>query len=121
MRVVLHAQVTKFKSNTIFYAKSTSCPSGWHYDHVGFLTTDGKLVQMSGHKYGEGVYVQTRIEEDDNFPSQKLLEIPIGKTIELDFDSSGLQNCGMYVQAQLKKNGISRSLESIYKVMRQGS
>ena len=106
------------ETNKIFYARSTMCPKNWSYDHVGFILTDGRLIQMSGHKFGVGVYIQNQITDDPFFKEQKLHTIPLAKTISLDMDSTGLQNCGMYVAAQLKKNNIKLSLEKIYSVMK---
>ena len=109
------------RTSKIFYAKSKVCPKGWSFDHVGFILEDGKLLQMSGHRFGEGAYLLNSIEEDPMFPMQKLEIQPIGTTITINLkeDTNQLQNCGMYVQAMLLKNGKKKSLEDIYAVMRK--
>ena len=33
--------------------KSPYTPDHMEFDHIGFVTTDGRLVDMSGHRYTE--------------------------------------------------------------------
>ncbi len=117
---LFYKKASTFDSNTIFYARSHMCPKDWSFDHVGFVTSNGTFVQMSGHKQEDGVYTSKSVDEDSQFDKQDILIIKLPVVLHLSDNSSGLQNCGMYVQKQLEDNNINITLDAIYNVMKMG-
>lgn len=85
-------------SSTIFFAKSKYCPKDWFYDHVGFITNSGTLIQVSGHRRGDGVYKTQKLADDPVFDNNELRKINLGKTVIIpDIVPTNIQNCTMFV------------------------
>lgn len=86
-------------SSTIFFAKSKHCPKRWSYDHVGFITDSGTLVQVSGHRRDDGIYEIQDLSEDPAFNKTGTLQkVDLGKTVIIPDDAPGnIQNCTMFV------------------------
>ena len=40
-----------YKSGKLFVMKSPYSPKHMPYDHIGFITDDGEIIDMSGHRY----------------------------------------------------------------------
>ena len=103
----------------IFFARSDKAPKGWSYDHVGFITQDGRQIQMSGHK-GNDVYVTNTVTDDPEFPKQKIKIVPLSKPVSVPTTNAvGAENCGTFVAKVLQANGIkgidTQKLYSVFK------
>ena len=106
-----------YTCNKIFFAKSKVCPRGWHFDHVGFITSEGLLLQMSSHR--QGIYTLENVSEDPMFPPQKISVVTLPKTLTVVTSKEGM-SCADYVSKRLADNGINKSVENITQVMRSG-
>ena len=104
----------------IFFARSVKAPKGWSYDHVGFITQDGRQIQMSGHK-GNDVYVTNNVTDDPEFPKQNIKIVSLSKPVSVPATNSvGAENCGTFVANVLQANGIKGiDTEKIYSVFKQ--
>jgi hypothetical protein len=104
----------------IFFARSNKTPKGWSYDHVGFITQDGKQIQMSGHK-GNDVYVTNDVTDDPEFPKQNIKIVSLSKPVLVPTTNSvGAENCGTFVANVLQANGIKGiDTQKIYSVFKQ--
>jgi hypothetical protein len=90
----------------IFFARSDKTPKGWSYDHVGFITQDGRQIQMSGHK-GNDVYVTNDVTDDPEFPKQNIKIVSLSKPVSVPTTNTvGAENCGTFVANVLQANGI---------------
>ncbi len=120
------APVTESRENDnpvaqkIFFARSDKAPKGWSYDHVGFITQDGRQIQMSGHK-GNDVYVTNTVTDDPEFPEQKIKIVPLSKPVSVPTTNAvGAENCGTFVAKVLQANGIKGiTTQKIYSVFKQ--
>jgi len=106
-------------ANKIFFARSNKTPKGWSYDHVGFITQDGKQIQMSGHK-GNDVYVTNDVTDDPEFPKQNIKIVSLSKPVSVPTTNSvEAENCGTFVANVLRANGIkdfdTQKLYSVFK------
>lgn len=104
----------------IFFARSNIAPKSWSYDHVGFITQDGKQIQMSGHR-GNDVYVTNDVTDDPAFPKQNIKIVSLSKPVSVPTTNSiGAENCGTFVANVLKSNGIKGiDTEKLYSVMKK--
>ena len=104
----------------IFFARSNKTPKGWSYDHVGFITQDGKQIQMSGHK-GNDVYVTNAVTDDPEFPKQNIKIVSLSKPVSVPTTNSvGAENCGTFVANVLQANGIKGiDTQKIYSVFKK--
>jgi len=104
----------------IFFARSDKAPKGWSYDHVGFITQDGRQIQMSGHK-GNDVYVTNTVTDDPEFPKQKIKIVSLSKPVSVPTSNTvGAENCGTFVAKVLQANGIKGiTTQKIYSVFKQ--
>jgi len=104
----------------IFFARSDKAPDGWSYDHVGFITRDGRQIQMSGHK-GNDVYVTNTVTDDPEFPEQKIKIVSLSKPVSVPTTNAvGAENCGTFVAKVLQANGIKGiTTQKIYSVFKQ--
>jgi hypothetical protein len=104
----------------IFFARSDKTPKGWSYDHVGFITQDGRQIQMSGHK-GNDVYVTNNVTDDPEFPEQNIKIVSLSKPVSVPTTNSvGAENCGTFVANVLQANGIKGiDTQKIYSVFKQ--
>jgi len=104
----------------IFFARSDKTPKGWSYDHVGFITQDGRQIQMSGHK-GNDVYVTNDVTDDPEFPKQNIKIVSLSKPVSVPTTNSvGAENCGTFVANVLQANGIKGiDTQKIYSVFKQ--
>jgi len=104
----------------IFFARSDKTPKGWSYDHVGFITQDGRQIQMSGHK-GNDVYVTNDVTDDPEFPEQNIKIVSLSKPVSVPTTNSvGAENCGTFVANVLQANGIKGiDTKKIYSVFKQ--
>jgi len=107
-------------ANKIFFARSNKTPKGWSYDHVGFITQDGKQIQMSGHK-GNDVYVTNDVTDDPEFPKQNIKIVSLSKPVSVPTTNSvGAENCGTFVANVLQANGIKDiDTQKIYSVFKK--
>ena len=107
-------------ANKIFFARSNKAPEGWSYDHVGFITQDGKQIQMSGHK-GNDVYVTNDVTDDPEFPKQNIKIVSLSKPVSVPTTNSvGAENCGTFVANVLQANGIKGiDTQKIYSVFKK--
>ena len=107
-------------ANKIFFARSNKAPKGWSYDHVGFITQDGKQIQMSGHK-GNDVYVTNAVTDDPEFPKQNIKIVSLSKPVSVPTTNSvGAENCGTFVANVLQANGIKGiNTQKIYSVFKK--
>jgi putative chitinase len=104
----------------IFFARSNIAPKGWSYDHVGFITQDGKQIQMSGHK-GNDVYVTNDVTDDPEFPKQNIKIVSLSKPVSVPTTNSiGAENCGTFVANVLQANGVKGiDTQKIYSVFKK--
>jgi len=104
----------------IFFARSNKAPKEWSYDHVGFITQDGKQIQMSGHK-GNDVYVTNDVTDDPEFPKQNIKIVSLSKPVSVPTTNSvGAENCGTFVANVLQANGIKGiDTQKIYSVFKK--
>ena len=104
----------------IFFARSDKAPKGWSYDHVGFITQDGRQIQMSGHK-GNDVYVTNDVTDDPEFPKQNIKIVTLSKPVSVPLTNSvGAENCGTFVANVLQANGIKGiDTQKIYSVFKK--
>ena len=104
----------------IFFARSNKTPKGWSYDHVGFITQDGKQIQMSGHK-GNDVYVTNDVTDDPEFPKQNIKIVSLSKPVLVPTTNTvGAENCGTFVANVLQTNGIKGiDTQKIYSVFKK--
>jgi len=104
----------------IFFARSNKAPKGWSYDHVGFITQDGKQIQMSGHK-GNDVYVTNDVTDDPEFPKQNIKIVSLSKPVSVPTTNSiGAENCGTFVANVLQANGVKGiDTQKIYSVFKK--
>jgi len=107
-------------ANKIFFARSNKTPKGWSYDHVGFITQDGKQIQMSGHK-GNDVYVTNDVTDDPEFPKQNIKIVSLSKPVLVPTTNTvGAENCGTFVANVLQTNGIKGiDTQKIYSVFKK--
>jgi hypothetical protein len=111
----------EYKSNSIFFARSTSCPKLWYYDHVGFIIDSGKQLQMSGHKHGDGVYITNSITEDSNFPPQQLKIINLSKPVLVpSVNNVNAENCSTFVGNVLIHNGLNMDSNYLNNIFKNG-
>lgn len=112
--------IPKTTSQKIFFARSNKAPKGWSYDHVGFITQDGKQIQMSGHK-GNDVYITNAVTDDPEFPKQTIKIVALPKPVSVPTTNSvGAENCGTFVANVLQANGVKGfDTQKIYKVFKQ--
>ena len=105
----------------IFFARSKLAPKGYSYDHVGFITQDGKQIQMSGHK-GNEVYVTNAVTDDPEFPKQTIKIVSLSKPVSVPTTNTvGAENCGTFVANVLQANGIKGiDLQKLYSVFKPG-
>jgi GNAT superfamily N-acetyltransferase len=107
-------------ANKIFFARSNKAPKGWSYDHIGFITQDGKQIQISGHK-GNDVYVTKAVTDDPEFPKQNIKIVSLSKSVSVPTTNSvGAENCGTFVANVLQANGIKGiDTQKIYSVFKK--
>jgi uncharacterized protein (UPF0297 family) len=104
----------------IFFARSKIAPKAWSYDHVGFITQDGKQIQMSGHK-GNDVYITNDVTDDPEFPEQQIKVVSLPKPVNVPTTNSvGAENCGTFVANVLRANGFKGfDTEKLYRVFKK--
>ena len=104
----------------IFFARSKIAPKAWSYDHVGFITQDGKQIQMSGHK-GNDVYITNDVTDDPEFPQQQIKVVSLPKPVNVPTTNSvGAENCGTFVANVLQANGFKGfDTEKLYRVFKK--
>lgn len=104
----------------IFFARSKIAPKAWSYDHVGFITQDGKQIQMSGHK-GNEVYVTNAVTDDPEFPDQAIKVVSLPKVVAVPTTNTvNAENCGTFVANVLQANGIKGfDTQRLYAVMKK--
>jgi hypothetical protein len=104
----------------IFFARSKIAPKAWSYDHVGFITQDGKQIQMSGHK-GNDVYITNDVTDDPEFPQQQIKVVSLPKPVTVPTTNSvGAENCGTFVANVLQANGVKGfDTEKLYRVFKK--
>jgi hypothetical protein len=104
----------------IFFARSKIAPKAWSYDHVGFITQDGKQIQMSGHK-GNDVYITNDVTDDPEFPQQQIKVVSLPKPVTVPTTNSvGAENCGTFVANVLQANGVKGfDIEKLYRVFKK--
>ena len=108
------------ESRAIFFCRSVVCPKLWVYDHVGFLLSDGRQIQMSGHR-GNDVYITRAVTDDKEFLPQELQVMGLGRVVSVPtVNDVGGENCGTFVSNVLKRNGINFSTAEIYDIFRGG-
>jgi pyrimidine deaminase RibD-like protein len=114
------AEHNDLTADKIFFARSNKTPKGWSYDHVGFITQDGKQIQMSGHK-GNDVYVTNAVTDDPEFPKQNIKIVSLSKPVSVPTTNSvGAENCGTFVANVLQANGVKDiDTQKIYSVFKQ--
>ena len=114
------AEHNNLTADKIFFARSNKTPKGWSYDHVGFITQDGKQIQMSGHK-GNDVYVTNSVTDDPEFPKQNIKIVSLSKPVSVPTTNLvGAENCGTFVANVLQANGIKGiDTQKIYSVFKQ--
>ena len=107
-------------ADKIFFARSNKSPKSWSYDHVGFITQDGKQIQMSGHK-GNDVYVTDDVTDDPEFSKQDIKIVPLSKSVSVPRTNSvGAENCGTFVANVLQANGVKGlDTKKIYSIFKQ--
>ena len=118
------------KATKIFVMKSPFAPKGQKWDHIGFILKDGRLKDMSGHRYDEKgkkdmpplTYKYEDIEELFNMPKDKneaikkgiYKEKPLPKPIDVPSEiacdisdpNKKAENCGSFVKIVLSNNEI---------------
>jgi hypothetical protein len=106
--------------NKIFFARSNKTPKGWSYDHVGFITQDGKQIQMSGHK-GNDVYITNAVTDDPEFLKQNIKIVSLPKPVSVPTTNTvGAENCGTFVANVLQANGVKGvDTQKIYSVFKK--
>lgn len=104
----------------IFFARSKIAPKAWSYDHVGFITQDGKQIQMSGHK-GNDVYITNDVTDDPEFSQQQIKVVSLPKPVTVPTTNSvGAENCGTFVANVLQANGVKGfDTEKLYRVFKK--
>ncbi|CAB4130287.1 hypothetical protein UFOVP116_363 [uncultured Caudovirales phage] len=119
-RVVEGSENNNPTANKIFFARSNKAPKGWSYDHIGFITQDGKQIQMSGHK-GNDVYATNAVTDDPEFPKQNIKIVSLSKPVSVPTTNSvGAENCGTFVANVLQANGIKGiDTQKIYSVFKK--
>lgn len=117
----IYESITPVISNTIFFARSKYCPNKWQFDHVGFLTTDGKQIQMSGHKNDE-VYITNKVTDDPVFSEQQLTTMKLPKSVNVPTTNifKDVQNCSGFVGAVLVTNGINITTQILNDMFKHG-
>jgi len=118
-----------FKSGKLFVMKSPYSNENVPYDHIGFITDDGEIIDMSGHRYDEKgkkamppqKYKYEDTEDLFKLPKNKeeaikkgyYKEIPLPKSVEIpsevptcSIDKNKAENCGSFVKIVLSNNGI---------------
>jgi len=106
--------------NKMFFARSNKTPKGWSYDHVGFITQDGKQIQMSGHK-GNDVYITNAVTDDPEFLKQNIKIVSLPKPVSVPTTNTvGAENCGTFVANVLQANGVKGiDTQQIYSVFKK--
>jgi hypothetical protein len=104
----------------IFFARSNKAPKGWSYDHIGFITQDGKQIQMSGHK-GNDVYVTNAVTDDPEFPKQNIKVVSLPKPVVVPTSNTvGAENCGTFVANVLQANNVKGfDIQKIYSIFKK--
>ncbi len=104
----------------IFFARSNKTPKGWSYDHVGFITQDGKQIQMSGHR-GNDVYITNAVTDDPEFLKQNIKIMSLPKPVSVPTTNTvGAENCGTFVANVLQANGVKGiDTQKIYSVFKK--
>ena len=112
----------KLTSQNLFFARSNKAPKGWSYDHVGFITQDGKQIQMSGHR-GNDVYITNAVTDDSEFPKQSIKIVKLSKPVHVPTTNTvGAENCGTFVEGVLRANGITGiDTAKLYSIFKQPS
>jgi hypothetical protein len=107
-------------ADKIFFARSKIAPKAWRYDHVGFITQDGRQIQMSGHRDND-VYVTDTVSDDPEFPEQHIKIVSLPKPVSVPTTNTvGAENCGTFVANVLKANGIKGiDTHKLYKIFKQ--
>ncbi len=118
-----------YKSGKLFVMKSPYAPKHMPYDHIGFITDDGEIIDMSGHRYTKDgkkplppkKYKYEDTEDLFKMPKNKeeaiekglYKEIPLPKGVEIpsetptcSIDKNKAENCGSFVKIVLSNNGI---------------
>ena len=118
-----------YKSGKLFVMKSPYAPKHMPYDHIGFITDDGDIIDMSGHRYTKDgkkplppkKYKYEDTEDLFKMPKNKeeaikkglYKEIPLPKGVEVpsktptcSTDKNKAENCGSFVKIVLSNNGI---------------
>ena len=119
----------QYNSGRIFVMKSPHAPKHMPYDHIGFITDDGELIDMSGHRYTEDgkepmppqKYPYRDTEDLFKMPKTKeeaiekgvYKEIPLPKGVKIPSTiacniktKNKAENCGSFVKIVLANNGI---------------
>jgi hypothetical protein len=107
-------------ADKIFFARSKIAPKSWRYDHVGFITQDGRQIQMSGHRDND-VYVTNTVSDDPEFPEQHIKIVSLPKPVSVPTTNTvGAENCGTFVANVLQANGIKGiDIHKLYKIFKQ--
>ncbi len=118
-----------FKSGKLFVMKSPYSNENVPYDHIGFITDDGEIIDMSGHRYTDDgkeplppqKYKYEDTEDLFKLPKNKeeaikkgyYKEIPLPKSVDIPSETptcslskKSAENCGSYVKIVLSNNGI---------------
>lgn len=114
----------------VFVMKSPFTPKGWKYDHIGFVLDNGKLKDMSGHRYDETgkhpmppvTYSFKETEELFNMPADEdeatrlglfmkkelpnPIHVPNHVVCNIQDPEIAAVNCGSFVKIVLSNNGI---------------
>jgi len=121
----------------LFIMKSPFAPKGWDYDHIGFVLSNGKLKDMSGHRYDEVgehplppvVYSFNEAEQLFKMPSSKSkatkaglykekplpfhINIPNEVVCNIHNQKEAAVNCGSFVKIVLYNNGIKSTKSNL--------
>jgi hypothetical protein len=116
----MHEGMASKLVSKIFFARSDKTPKGWSYDHVGFITQDGKQIQMSGHK-GNDVYITNAVTDDPTFSKQNIKVVSLPKPVSVPTTNTvGAENCGTFVANVLQANGVKGiDTQKIYSVFKK--
>ena len=116
----MHEGMASKLVSKIFFARSDKTPKGWSYDHVGFITQDGKQIQMSGHK-GNDVYITNAVTDDPTFSKQNIKVVLLPKPVSVPTTNTvGAENCGTFVANVLQANGVKGiDTQKIYSVFKK--
>jgi hypothetical protein len=108
-----------YNCRQIFFAKSKYCPVSWFFDHVGFVDSSGRLVQISTHRREEGVYALRLITQDSAFAPQDPDKVNLPKPVKVPSETDQ-ENCAAFVASVLLDNNIKIRDTDLNKIFKMG-